>query len=105
MVPYLQGFGLIPCGLLGILQSAETGQSIWTVWLGILIVFLDCSGIAGLVYCTPCNGKGDGVESCHHFAFPFHMGSIDGDYRNDYRFACNYHYYFLLQAFCAARRR
>ena len=40
MVPYLQGLGLIPAALLGILKAAETGQNLWMVWLSILIVFL-----------------------------------------------------------------
>lgn len=40
LVPYLQTLGLIPCLLLGILQSAETGVSFWWVLLGIAIVFI-----------------------------------------------------------------
>ena len=45
MVPYLQGVGLIPCALLGILQAAETGRNLWLVWLSILIVFLIAQAI------------------------------------------------------------
>lgn len=45
MVPYLQGVGLIPCALLGILHAAETGKNLWLVWLSILIVFLIAQAI------------------------------------------------------------
>ena len=62
MVPYLQGFGLIPCGLLGILQSAETGQSIWTVWLGILIVFLVAQGLQDWFIAPRVMGKVTGLN-------------------------------------------
>lgn len=40
MVPYLQTLGVIPCLLLGLLQSAETGRSFWWILLSIAIVFV-----------------------------------------------------------------
>lgn len=45
MVPYMQGLGLIPAALMGILRAAETGQNLWMVWLSILIVFLVAQAI------------------------------------------------------------
>ncbi|MGC3978685.1 MAG: AI-2E family transporter [Paludibacteraceae bacterium] len=45
MIPYMQGLGLIPCALMGILRAAETGQNLWMVWLSILIVFIIAQAI------------------------------------------------------------
>lgn len=45
MIPYMQGLGLIPAALMGILRAAETGQNLWMVWLSILIVFLVAQAI------------------------------------------------------------
>lgn len=39
LVPYLKVVLLVPCAIMGLLQSAETGQSYGTVLLGITIVF------------------------------------------------------------------
>ena len=40
MVPYLQTIGIIPCALLGVLQAAETGRSIWLIFALIALVFI-----------------------------------------------------------------
>ena len=40
MVPYLQTIGIIPCVILGVLQAAETGRSIWLIFALIGIVFV-----------------------------------------------------------------
>ena len=40
MVPYLQTIGIIPCALLGVLQAAETGRSIWLIFALIAVVFI-----------------------------------------------------------------
>lgn len=40
LVPYLQILGVIPAFLLALLQSAQTGQSYWSIILSLLIVFI-----------------------------------------------------------------
>jgi predicted PurR-regulated permease PerM len=39
MVPYLQTLGLIPCVLLALVKSVETGQNFWLLMLMVLAVF------------------------------------------------------------------
>ena len=62
LVPYLQTIGLIPCALLGILQSAETGRPIWLVFLLIGVVFIVVQGIQDMVLTPKIMG---GVTGLH----------------------------------------
>lgn len=62
MVPYLQTLGLIPCLLLGILQSAETGVSYWWVLLGIAIVFVVVQCIEDFVLVPKIMGNVTGLN-------------------------------------------
>ena len=39
MVPYLQTIGFIPCIILALVKSADTGQNFWLIMLSVLIVF------------------------------------------------------------------
>ena len=39
MVPYLQTLGLIPCVLLALVKSVETGYNFWLIMLMVLVVF------------------------------------------------------------------
>ena len=39
MVPYLQTLGFLPCMILALAKSAETGQNYWVIMLMVLIVF------------------------------------------------------------------
>jgi predicted PurR-regulated permease PerM len=39
MVPYLQNIAFIPCTILALAKSAETGQNFWLIMLMMLIVF------------------------------------------------------------------
>lgn len=39
MVPYLQTLGFIPCIILALVKSADTGQNFWLIMLSVLIVF------------------------------------------------------------------
>lgn len=39
LVPYLQTLGFIPCTILALAKSAETGQNFWLIMLMVLVVF------------------------------------------------------------------
>ena len=58
----MQTLGLIPCLLLGILQSAETGVSYWWVLLGIAIVFVVVQCIEDLVLVPKIMGNVTGLN-------------------------------------------
>ncbi|NDP21776.1 MAG: AI-2E family transporter [Paludibacter sp.] len=62
MVPYLQLVGVIPALLLALLRSAETGQSYWSVLLGIVIVFLVLQLIQDLILTPKIMGKVTGLN-------------------------------------------
>lgn len=62
MVPYLKSIVLIPCMGLGLLQSAETGQTLSSVLLGILIVFLVIQTLEDLIISPRIMGKVTGLN-------------------------------------------
>lgn len=62
MVPYLQTIGIIPCAILGILQSAETGRPIWLVFTLIAVVFIVVQAIQDMVLTPKIMG---GVTGLH----------------------------------------
>jgi predicted PurR-regulated permease PerM len=62
MVPYLKIIGIIPTATMGLLRSAETGQSYVSVLLGIAIVFLLIQAIEDLVLTPNIMGKVTGLN-------------------------------------------
>lgn len=62
MVPYLQLLGVIPALLLALLRSAETGQSYWSVLLGIAIVFVIVQLIQDIILTPKIMGKVTGLN-------------------------------------------
>ncbi len=62
MVPYLQTIGIIPCVLLGLLQSMETGTNFGLVLLGIAIVFVVVQCIEDLVLVPKIMGNVTGMN-------------------------------------------
>ena len=62
MVPYLQTIGIIPCALLGVLQAAETGRSIWLIFLLIAVVFIVVQLIQDMILTPKIMG---GVTGLH----------------------------------------
>lgn len=62
MVPYLQTIGIIPCVLLGLLQSMETGTSFWLILLGIAIVFIVVQCIEDLFLVPKIMGNVTGMN-------------------------------------------
>lgn len=62
LVPYLQTIGIIPCAILGVLQAAETGRSIWLVYALIAVVFIVVQAIQDMVLTPKIMG---GVTGLH----------------------------------------
>ena len=63
MVPYLQTLGFIPCIILALAKSAETGQNFWMIMLLVLIVFAVVQVIQD-AYLTPkIMGKVTGLNA------------------------------------------
>ncbi len=62
MVPYLKSIVIIPCLGLGLLQSAETGQSFGSILLGIFIVFLTIQVVEDLFITPKVMGKVTGLN-------------------------------------------
>ncbi len=62
LVPYLQIVGIIPCVLLGTLQSLETGRPIWLVFVLILVVFVVVQSIQDFVLTPKIMGKTMGMH-------------------------------------------
>ena len=62
MVPYLKIIGIIPTAAMGLLQSAETGQSYGSIILGIAIVFIAIQMIEDLVLTPNIMGKLTGLN-------------------------------------------
>lgn len=62
MVPYLQLVGVIPALLLALLRSAETGQSYWSVLLGIAIVFVIVQLVQDIILTPKIMGKVTGLN-------------------------------------------
>ncbi|MBQ9439130.1 MAG: AI-2E family transporter [Paludibacteraceae bacterium] len=62
LVPYLQTVGIIPCVMLGILQSAQTGRSLWLVFTLIAVVFIVVQSIQDLVLTPRIMGNVTGLK-------------------------------------------
>lgn len=62
MVPYLQTVAIIPCILLSILQSVETGRPFWLILLLLFITFVIVQGIQDLVLTPKIMGKKMGLH-------------------------------------------
>lgn len=62
MVPYLKTIVLIPCLGLGLLQSAETGQTLSSVLIGIFIVFFVIQALEDMIISPKIMGKVTGLN-------------------------------------------
>lgn len=62
LVPYLKIIGVLPCLILALLQSAQTGQSYWSVLLGIAIVFAIVQGIEDFFLVPKIMGRVTGLN-------------------------------------------
>ncbi|WP_163631937.1 AI-2E family transporter [Paludibacter sp. 221] len=62
LVPYMQALGYLPAMLLGLLQSAETGQSYWSILLWILIIVLAVQVIEQVFLTPKIMGKATGLN-------------------------------------------
>ncbi len=62
MVPYLQTIGIIPCVILGMLQAAETGRSIWLIFALIAVVFIVVQSIQDLILTPRIMGNVTGLK-------------------------------------------
>lgn len=62
MVPYLKAIAIIPAAFLAFLQSAETGQSLLTVMLWLVAIFLIIQTIEDLILVPKIMGKVTGLN-------------------------------------------
>lgn len=62
MVPYLQLLGIPPCIILCIVQSAETGRSLWLALLLLAVVFLVVQSIQDFILTPKIMGKVMGLS-------------------------------------------
>lgn len=62
MVPYLQVIGIVPCAVLGLMQAAETGRSIWIVFICIAVVFIVVQLIQDMVLTPKIMGNVTGLH-------------------------------------------
>lgn len=62
MVPYLKAIALIPCLMLGLLQSVETGQSYGSVLIGIAVVFIVIQSLEDMLLVPKIMGKVTGLN-------------------------------------------
>jgi predicted PurR-regulated permease PerM len=62
LVPYLQTIAVAPALLLVLLQSAQTGQSFISAFLGLLIVFLIVQGTQDMILVPRIMGKVTGMH-------------------------------------------
>lgn len=62
MVPYLKALALIPCGVMGLLQAAETGRNFGSILLGIAIVFTVIQVVEDMVLTPKIMGKVTGLN-------------------------------------------
>jgi predicted PurR-regulated permease PerM len=63
MVPYLQTLGLIPCVILALAKSIETGQNFWMIMLLVLIVFAVVQTIQDAFLTPKIMGKVTGLNA------------------------------------------
>jgi len=62
MVPYLKAVAIIPCLILGLLQSVETGQSYGSVLIGIAVVFIVIQSLEDMLLVPKIMGKVTGLN-------------------------------------------
>ncbi|MCQ2341340.1 MAG: AI-2E family transporter [Paludibacteraceae bacterium] len=62
MVPYLKALGVVPCLLLAVLQSAETGRPLWIILLCMIGVFLFAQFMDDFVLTPKIMGKAMGLH-------------------------------------------
>lgn len=62
MVPYLKAVAIIPCLMLGLLQSVETGQSYGSVLIGIAVVFIVIQSLEDMLLVPKIMGKVTGLN-------------------------------------------
>jgi len=62
IVPYLKIVGIIPCAILGLLQSVETGRSYVSILLGIGIVFIVVQMLEDFILTPKIMGKVTGLN-------------------------------------------
>ena len=62
LVPYLKVLALIPCAVMGLLQSVETGQSFGSVLLGIAVVFALVQVLEDIVLTPKIMGRVTGLN-------------------------------------------
>ncbi len=62
LVPYLKVLALIPCAVMGLLQSVETGQSFGSVLLGIAIVFALVQMLEDMILTPKIMGRVTGLN-------------------------------------------
>jgi len=62
MVPYLKAVAIIPCLILGLLQSVEIGQSYGSVLIGIAVVFIVIQSLEDMLLVPKIMGKVTGLN-------------------------------------------
>lgn len=62
MVPYLQTVAVVPCLLLGVLQSVETGRPFWIIVVALLAIFVVVQSIQDMVLTPRIMGKVTGLH-------------------------------------------
>lgn len=62
LVPYLQTIAVVPALLLVLLQSAQTGQSFFSAFLGLFVVFIIVQGTQDLILVPRIMGKVTGLH-------------------------------------------
>ena len=63
LVPYLQTLGIIPCIILGLAKSAETGQNFWIIMLMVFVVFAVVQTIQDAFLTPKIMGKVTGLNA------------------------------------------
>ena len=63
MVPYLQTLGFIPCIILALAKSAETGDNFWVIMLWVLVVFAVVQTIQDAFLTPKIMGKVTGLSA------------------------------------------
>lgn len=62
MVPYLQTIGFVPAIILTLLQSAQTGESFWWLFMWVLVVFIVVQVIQDMFLVPKIMGKAVGLN-------------------------------------------
>lgn len=62
LVPYLQTVGFIPTILLAVLKASDTGQNLWLILLGALIVFAVVQAIQDMILTPRIMGEVTGLN-------------------------------------------